>query len=98
MLAGLLYIGSGAMTIVQLIVALMGLPLTAAILVTLIVALIPIVLGTVMLVVGLRRRSGIADRAAMVVLGIVGLFTWAGVIAGPALAILSAVLPGDGKP
>lgn len=96
-LAGLLSIGSGAMTIVQLIIAAMGSPLTVAILVTLIVALIPIVLGTAMLLIGLRRRSGITDRAAMVVLGIIGLFTWAGVIAGPVIAILSAVLPGDGK-
>ncbi|MDN7023869.1 hypothetical protein FGU65_03005 [Methanoculleus sp. FWC-SCC1] len=97
-LAGLLYIGSGAMTLTQLVIALMGPPLTAAALVTLIAALIPILLGALMLAVGLRRSAGSrTDRIIVAVLGVLGLATWAGVLAGPVLAVIAAVLPASRK-
>lgn len=97
-LAGLLYIGSGAMTLTQLVIALRGPPLTAAALVTLIIALIPILLGALMLAVALRRSAvSRTDRIVVAVLGILGLATWAGVLVGPVLAVIAAVLPGSRK-
>ncbi len=94
-LAGLLYIGSGAMTLIQLVIALMGPPLTAAALVTLVVALIPILLGALILAVALRQDTRTTDRIIVAVLGVLGLFAWAGVLVGPVLAVIAAVLPGS---
>jgi hypothetical protein len=91
--AGLLFIGGGAMTLSQTAIAAIGTDPGAAILLTLALALIPVILGALALRVALRERVGAGERAAMAVLGVLGLFVWAGLVIGPLLAFTAALMP-----
>lgn len=90
--AGLLYIGSGALLLMQLGVALSRAPVTPAVIVTLILALLPLSAGAVILRTALRAHGKLAlrPRATMACLGILGFFIWAGLIVGPLLALISS--------
>jgi hypothetical protein len=93
--AGLLFIASGATVAVQLVVAqsLSGPdPLVVA---TLLLAALPVALGAVTIRLAFRNAGGWTRGSRLVVaaLGVAGLFVWAGWIAGPALAVVSALLP-----
>jgi hypothetical protein len=92
--AGLLYLGSGATVLTQMVLALSRAPVTSAVIVTLIFALLPLIAGTAVLRVALRARGKVElrARATMALLGIVGLFIWAGLVVGPALALLTVLL------
>ncbi len=90
---GLLFIGSGAMTLMQMAIAAVGTDPGAAILVTLVFALIPILLGVLALRVALRESVGTGERIVMVVLGILALVTWAGLVIGPLLAFIASIMP-----
>jgi len=60
--------------------------------------LLPILLGLAMLwkaVYGKGLRST-KDRALFAVFGLAGLFAWAGVLIGPALALFTSILPSKG--
>jgi hypothetical protein len=65
-----------------------------AIIVTLVFAIIPMALGILALRVGrtLSIRT-MQDRGSLMLIGILGLILWAGLIIGPVLAIVAAVLP-----
>jgi hypothetical protein len=91
--AGLLFIGSGAMTLMQMAIAAMGTEPGAAILLTLVFALIPVLLGVLAILVAFRKKVGAGERIVMVVLGALALVTWAGLVIGPLLAFISAILP-----
>ncbi len=95
--AGLLFIGGGAMTLLQTAIAAAGTDPGAAILVTLALAFVPMLLGALALRVALREQIGAGERAAMVVLGVLGLFVWAGLVAGPLLAFVAALMPARGR-
>jgi hypothetical protein len=95
--AGLLFIGGGAMTLSQAAVAAAGTDPGAAILLTFAFALIPILLGVLALRVALRKRIGAGERVAMAVLGVLGLFVWAGLVIGPLLAFAAALMPARGR-
>ncbi|KUG19274.1 hypothetical protein ASZ90_011016 [hydrocarbon metagenome] len=94
-LAGLFYIGGGGMTLMQMATVLAEAPLQGSVIVTFLLALIPIVLGIAILRIALRRRApeGMRDRIKIALLGAAGLVVWAGLLVGPALALLAAVLP-----
>lgn len=91
--AGLLFIGGGAMTLSQTAIAAAGTKPGAAILLTLVFALIPVILGILAIRVALRERIGTGERVAMVVLGALGLFVWAGLVIGPLLAFAAVLMP-----
>lgn len=80
--AGLLYIGSGAMTLMQMVIAAAGTDVGAALLLTLVFALIPVLLGVWALLVAFRKHVGAGERIAM-----------AALVIGPLLAFIAAVLP-----
>ena len=94
-LAGLLYIGSGAITLTQMGVALSLVPMTAAVVVTLFFALIPIIVGMLLLRIVLRVHAlpAAKERVAIAILGLIGFFIWAGLVVGPLLALLTSILP-----
>jgi len=97
-IAGLLSIGSGAMTLMQMVIAAVGTDAGAALLLTRAFAVIPVLLGIWALLVAFRRQIGTGERLAMAALGAIGLVTWAGLVLGPVLAFVAAVLPARRRP
>ena len=95
------YIGSGAMMFMQMAIALehthTGIP--SSVTITVLFALLPIITGIVMLYVSTKAMSGgeMKARGTTAILGIVGLFIWAGLLIGPVLAILAGFLPSSMK-
>lgn len=86
-MAALLYIGGGAMTLLQMAIALLKTGYDPSAFLTLAFALVPVLLGLLTLHLGLEREmAGRMWGAAMIGIGIAGLFFWAGLIAGPVLA------------
>lgn len=92
--AGLLYIGGGLMTMVQMLTALAAAPSSAALLTAIFVA-VPLALGYSILrrTIGAEGVPKRRDRAMIALHGALGLFTWSGLIIGPALAFLVSILP-----
>ncbi|MEF8832029.1 MAG: hypothetical protein V5A66_00750 [Candidatus Thermoplasmatota archaeon] len=92
--AGLLYIGSGAMMVMQIIIAASKANPGPAVLVTIIIALIPLILGYKLWEDSSDfKHPDKSQRAKVVVYGLVGFFVWAGLIIGPVIAIISGILP-----
>ena len=94
-LAGLLFIGSGATVAVQMVLALARSGLDPGLVATVFLAALPVGLGIWLLVLA-ERRAGVwspGARALLAVLGVAGLIVWGGWLAGPALAVVAAVLP-----
>jgi hypothetical protein len=93
--AGLLYLGTGASTLYQMIRALSLTGYTPEYVVTLAFAIIPVLLGIWILGLG---RPGLPDtrrrRLSLAIAGVLGLVAWAGLLFGPALALVAAILPG----
>lgn len=96
--AGLLYVGTAVGTAVQMAVALSRSGPTAGALVTAVFVLLPLVLGAWLL-----RRSTTGPfvvtrgtRLALLVVGVLGFASWAGLLVGPALVLAAAVTPENG--
>ncbi|KDE55877.1 hypothetical protein [Methanoculleus sp. MH98A] len=96
--AGLLFIGSGAMTLMQMVIAAVGTDVGAALFLTLVFAVIPVLLGVWALLVAFRRHIGAGERIAMAALGALALVAWAGLVLGPVLAFIAAILPARRPP
>ena len=94
-LAGLLFIGSGAITLFQLVYSIRLTAVGSEAVVTLVFALIPIVLGVAALVLSLRgaEQHSARTRISLVILGAIALFMWAGLVLGPMLAIIAGIIP-----
>jgi hypothetical protein len=94
-LAGLLFLGSSAVVFTQMAIAISHTSLQGAVAVSLMFALIPLMLSLVTLRVVLKResRSNFRTRIFMIVLGVFALVFWAGLVIGPALAFMAAVMP-----
>ena len=94
-LAGLIFLGTGAMAFTQMAIALTAAPAGAELIVTVMFAIFPIILGIVTLLAALRpeRRTIIRTRIYLVILGILALFAWTGLIVGPVMAFVASVLP-----
>lgn len=94
LISGLLYIGSGAMMLMQTIIAASTSSPGIAVIVTLIFVLIPLIVGYRLW----QRSSDFKDpnrddKIKIVIFGLVGLLIWAGLIIGPLIAIIAGVLP-----
>lgn len=92
--ASLLYIGSGAMLMVQMIIAASRSDPGVGIMVTILFALLPLLLGY-----KLWNKSSDFEkptrwsRVKVILYGLGGFLVWAGIIIGPSLAIISSFLP-----
>jgi hypothetical protein len=93
--AGLLYVGSGLMVLMQMIIALAGAPLSFAVALTVVFIALPLLLGYGILRKTLRVEGELAvrDRLVFAGLGVAGLFLWSGLLVGPALMILTGLDP-----
>jgi len=91
----LLYIGSGFMIVTQMFIALIGAKSSSSLILTLVFAMLPVAFGLIMLrrMVGYRASRTTRDRVIMALLGILGFALWAGLLAGPALAIAVSIIP-----
>lgn len=94
-IAGLTFIGTAASTFFQLMFGVTQVSVGAEVIITFIFAIIPLILGLVTLRLALRSNQGatLRKRIYFVILGVAALFIWAGLIIGPALAIVAALLP-----
>ena len=93
--AASLFVGTAMMTALQMCMALSissGLSVAGGILTAQFIA-IPLVIGIMMLRLAMADKWGRAARVKLVILGIAGLTFWAGLLAGPVLAIITASLP-----
>lgn len=92
--AGLLYLGTGLMLLLQIAVALEKTGLVPAAVLPLVYVLIAAILGTLAIRTGLARngRPSRGGGFLMAVIGLLGLFTWAGLLLGPVLALAAGVL------
>ncbi len=98
-LAGVLYLGSAATLFYQMGWSLTTAPLGAEVVITIAFALLPLGLGLGILRLSLKG-DGVQDtrgRVTLAILGVGGLFAWAGFLIGPALALIASLLPVMGK-
>jgi hypothetical protein len=95
LVAGLLYLGSGTATLLQTAIALQVAAAGLTVLVTLFLAALQIGAGAAAVYIALNSSepSPMKFRIQMVVIGIVGLVAWAGLILGPLLAFVAAIIP-----
>ena len=93
-IAGLCYFGGAAIVLVQMVRVLKVTGFSAGVIVTLIFALIPIMLGIWALRVA-RSPSPryLKNRFSLGIIGLLGLLFWAGLIIGPVIAIIAALVP-----
>jgi len=91
--AGLLYLGSGSMMIVQMFIALSVVQVDLSVIITLVFAILPILLGLLIIRKGTRETFESKTRILVGILGLLGFVTWAGLLVGPILAVLSSILP-----
>jgi hypothetical protein len=96
LVAGLFYLGSGTALLLQTGIALRMAPAGPAVLVTLAFAAIAFGLGAAAVSASIRSPDPALwrFRVLMAVIGIAGLAAWAGLIAGPVLALVTAIIPG----
>jgi hypothetical protein len=93
-IGGLLAFASAAATLVRMLMAVSGADPGAAIAVTAVLVAVPALVGASFLVLAVRTdRWTVSRRAAVVGLAFVGVVTWTGLLAGPLLAAIGAVLP-----
>ena len=93
--AGFLFIGSGLMIFMQMIIALAGASAENSAVITLIFGLLPILFGVLLIRISIRivKEFNKEDRVLLFVLGLLGLIFWSGVIVGPVLAIMTSFFP-----
>lgn len=92
--AGLLYIGTGASTLNQMVWVVSFTGFTPECVITVIFAVIPVLLGIWALSIGWPQKPlTTARRISLAAIGMLGFVAWAGLILGPVLALVAAVLP-----
>jgi hypothetical protein len=93
--AGFLYLGSGAMMFTQMILALAATGPDFSAVLTIVFISMPILFGVAILRLTMKDSKSVTKRvrAFIAILGLLGLFTWAGLLIGPALALLTSILP-----
>jgi len=94
-LSGLLYIGSGLMMLIQMLIALIGAASTSSLVLTLVFSTLPVFLGFLILrkIVNYDIPWRKRDRVIFAVFGILGYALWAGFLLGPSLIIIASILP-----
>jgi len=88
----LMYFGSGAIILHQMIIALLGSNYDVLLFVTLIFAAIPILIGYLIIRKAIKPDLSIGQEILLLIYGLVGLVFWAGYIIGPLLVITSALI------
>ena len=93
-IAGLCYLGGASIALVQMVRVLMVTGLSAGVIITLILAFIPIMLGIWILRIS-RSTFPLSkkDRFSLGIIGLLGLLFWAGLIIGPVIAFIAALVP-----
>lgn len=96
-IGGLLFVGSGFMTLMQMLVALTGVESTSSAVITTIFIVLPILMGFQIMRIAHKTINGLTlkERATLAILGVAGLFIWAGILLGPILVFLASVVPGE---
>ncbi len=94
-LAGLLFIGTAMIVLTQMVLALLQTGLVSEVVVTIVFVIVPLVLGLATLRLSLKATDEIrtGTRIYLMILGLVALFLWAGLLIGPVVAIIAALLP-----
>ncbi len=94
-ISGILMLGSTALLFTQLGFVLGYAPLGVEVIVTIVIATIPALLGIGLFrqVIAVEKGLSNSTRIKLLALGIGGLFAWAGLYAGPILAVLVALSP-----
>jgi hypothetical protein len=93
--SGLFYVGSGFMIFLQMFIALYGAIFDALAVLTVVFGFLPILFGFAILRKAARFKGklSIRDRVELVLLGVGGFMTWAGLLVSPVLVLLIAILP-----
>lgn len=93
--AGLLYVGSGLVILMEMAISMYGAAYDSLAFLTVVFVLLPVLLGYAVLRKVHRGQAEIStrDRIVFVALGVLGLFVWAGFLVGPVLAVLAGILP-----
>ncbi len=93
--AGLIYLGTGFMILMQMIIALSGSIFNSLILLSIFFVVIPLLLGFASLrkITRIDGEISMRDRFVWLAIGLLGLFTWSGLFLGPILSILLALNP-----
>lgn len=96
-LAGLFYLGSGFMLLMQMLIALSGAVFDWIVVLTFVFMALPLSLGFILLKKTIRVKGELSkkDRVVFLILGVVGLFTWSGLLLGPSLAMVAGILPNN---
>lgn len=93
-LAGLLYLGSGFMILVQMLLALSRVVPGRSAILTLVLSLLPIVLGFAIFRISTSQQSLTnRRRGILAIFGLLGFFTWSGLLLGPILSIVASLVP-----
>jgi hypothetical protein len=94
-IAGLTFIGTSVTTLSELISCATKVLIGVEAVITLIFAFVPLVLGLAALRLSIKnsQKATLRKRIYFVILGVAALFIWAGLIVGPILAIITAVMP-----
>ena len=93
--AGLIYLGTRFMILMQMIIALSSSIFNSLILLSIIFVVIPLLLGFASLrkITRIDEEISMRDRFVWLTIGVLGLFTWSGLFLGPVLSILLALNP-----
>jgi hypothetical protein len=94
-IAGLTFIGTAASTFFQLLFAATQVSVGVDVIITIVFAAIPLIIGFVTLRIALKNSSKatVRKRIYFIILGVAALFIWAGLLIGPILAIVAALIP-----
>ncbi len=94
LLVGILYLGSGFMILTQMILALRNATPDLGVVLTSVFILIPILLALAIFRLTINRKQ-VTNRVRVyiAILGVLGLFTWTGLLIGPALALIASLVP-----
>jgi hypothetical protein len=93
--AGLTFIGTAVSTYFQLLFGATQVSVGVDVIITIVFATIPLILGLTTLRIALKNspKATVRKRIYFVILGVAALFIWAGLIVGPILAIIAALVP-----
>jgi hypothetical protein len=95
-ISGLTFLGTAATIAVQTAIALRSAPFSSGVLVTMILLIASLLLGIAAIILSTREWP-VRARAAMLAIGLMGLVFWSGLVIGPILAFLAAVIPHNMK-
>ncbi len=96
--AGLLFLGTSAITLSQMVTALTRVPASSEVLLTLVFAAFPVILGAAYLRVLTKNGGELTPmgRLQIILVGFLAIFLWAGYLVGPIAAIVAGTIPQKG--